>query len=181
VATKVRLAGSNEVGLSRKHILAGVEASLRRLRTDYIDLYQVHNWDTGTPLAETLGALDGLARSGKFRRGMQGPPADSRIAVADQYGWSESWSRYNTESTWALLDTLLAVAEDAGRTPARVAINWLLQRPLVTAPIIGVRSMEQLEATLAASGWTRPATQGIPTHTKTSPACISGAEARASG
>jgi len=52
-----------------------------------------------------------------------------------------------------LLDTLFAVAQDAGRTPAQVAINWLLQRPLVTAPIIGVRSMEQLEANLAAAGW----------------------------
>jgi aryl-alcohol dehydrogenase-like predicted oxidoreductase len=228
VATKVRFpmgAGPNDVGLSRKHIMASVEASLRRLRTDYIDLYQVHSWDSGTPLAETLGTLhilvqsgkvryigasnftgwqlqkatdisqrmgwepfvclqpqynlltrtiewevvpvcqnEGIAiipwsplrggwLSGKFRRGMQGPPSDSRIAIAEERGWSESWSAYNNEHTWTVLDALFAVSEAAGRTPAQVAINWLLQRPGVTAPIIGARSIEQLEANLGAVGW----------------------------
>ncbi len=66
IATKVRFPmgeGPNEVGLSRKHILAGVEASLRRLDTDYIDLYQVHCWDGATPLEETLSTLDSLVQS----------------------------------------------------------------------------------------------------------------------
>jgi aryl-alcohol dehydrogenase-like predicted oxidoreductase len=70
IATKVRFAmgeDPNEVGLSRKHILAGVEASLSRLGTDYIDLYQVHAWDSGTPLEETLSTLDSLVKSGKVR------------------------------------------------------------------------------------------------------------------
>lgn len=70
IATKVRFPmgeGPNEVGLSRKHILAGVEASLRRLGTDYIDLYQVHAWDGITPLEETLSTLDTLVKSGKVR------------------------------------------------------------------------------------------------------------------
>jgi aryl-alcohol dehydrogenase-like predicted oxidoreductase len=77
VATKVRSAMTeaatagtgdvNNVGLSRQHIFAAVEASLRRLGTDYIDLYQVHGWDVLTPLEETLRALDDLVRQGKVR------------------------------------------------------------------------------------------------------------------
>jgi aryl-alcohol dehydrogenase-like predicted oxidoreductase len=59
--------GPNDAGLSRHHIVSGCEASLRRLRTDHIDLYQVHEWDGVTPLEETLGALDLLVRSGKVR------------------------------------------------------------------------------------------------------------------
>lgn len=59
--------GPNDKGLSRKHILAGVDSSLRRLATDYIDLYQVHCWDSRTPLEETLSALDRLVRQGKVR------------------------------------------------------------------------------------------------------------------
>jgi aryl-alcohol dehydrogenase-like predicted oxidoreductase len=70
LATKVRMRmgdGPNDAGLSRHHIIEGCEASLRRLRTDYIDLYQVHEWDGQTPLEETLDALDTLVRSGKVR------------------------------------------------------------------------------------------------------------------
>jgi aryl-alcohol dehydrogenase-like predicted oxidoreductase len=70
LATKVRMPmgpGPNDAGLSRHHIVAGCEASLRRLRTDHIDLYQVHEWDGVTPLEETLEALDSLIASGKVR------------------------------------------------------------------------------------------------------------------
>jgi aryl-alcohol dehydrogenase-like predicted oxidoreductase len=70
VATKVRMpmgGGPNDAGLSRHHIIRGAEASLRRLGTDHIDLYQVHEWDGQTPLEETLSALDALVRSGKVR------------------------------------------------------------------------------------------------------------------
>ncbi|MGI8451826.1 MAG: aldo/keto reductase [Streptosporangiaceae bacterium] len=70
VATKVRMPmgdGPNDSGLSLHHIISGCEASLRRLRTDHIDLYQVHEWDGVTPLEETLEALDLLVRSGKVR------------------------------------------------------------------------------------------------------------------
>ena len=70
VATKVRMAmgdGPNDQGLSRHHIIAGCEASLRRLQTDHIDLYQVHEWDGATPLEETLAALEQLVTSGKVR------------------------------------------------------------------------------------------------------------------
>ena len=77
IATKVRGAMSdaaqqgtgdvNNVGLSRKHIIASCEASLRRLGTDHIDLYQIHGWDDRTPLEETMRALDDLVRAGKVR------------------------------------------------------------------------------------------------------------------
>ena len=70
IATKLRFSmgsGPNDLGLSRKHILSAVDASLRRLNTEYIDLYQVHMWDPGTPLEETLDALDQLVHSGKVR------------------------------------------------------------------------------------------------------------------
>ena len=70
LATKVRMEmgeGPNDAGLSRHHVITGCEASLRRLRTDHIDLYQVHEWDGQTPLQETLEALDQLVSSGKVR------------------------------------------------------------------------------------------------------------------
>jgi aryl-alcohol dehydrogenase-like predicted oxidoreductase len=70
IATKARMAmgpGPNDAGLSRHHLTRSCEASLRRLGTDYIDLYQVHEWDGQTPMEETLRALDDLVRSGKVR------------------------------------------------------------------------------------------------------------------
>ncbi len=70
LATKVRFptgSGPNDVGLSRKHIMQGCEASLRRLGTDYIDLYQLHCWDAATPLEVTLSALSDLVHQGKVR------------------------------------------------------------------------------------------------------------------
>ena len=228
IATKVRFPmgdGPNEAGLSRKHIMAGVEASLKRLKTDYIDLYQVHCWDEKTPLEETLTTLNDLVRrglvryigasnftgwqlqkaislskrlgleaftclqpqynllcrsteweliplceaegigvipwsplrggwlSGKFKRGMDAPPEDSRVKKAEEQGWGESWSAYNNEHTWGVLDALHSVAEDADKHPAQVALRWLVQQPAVTAPIIGARNEAQLSSNLGASGW----------------------------
>lgn len=228
VATKVRFGdGLNNRGLSRKHILDAVEGSLRRLNTDYIDLYQLHMWDFSTSLDETLSTLDSLVRngkvrylgvsnfsgwqlqktidtchamrwesisclqplynlldretewelmpvcineglgiipwsplrggwlSGKFRREMSAPRAETRIRVNEQSErtWTEEWANYNTDHTWQVIDTLLAVAQEAGKSPAQVALNWLLQRPGVTAPILGVRTVEQLEDNLGTMGW----------------------------
>lgn len=233
IATKVRFGTgdpanrrANRYGLSRKHIMSAIDASLTRLKTDYVDLYQVHNWDHLAPLEETLSALNdivhaGKARyigasnntgwqlqkaldiskahgweryvslqplynlldrelewellplcreeglgvmvwsplrggwlSGKFKRGMSSAPADSRVVLADKHGWSESFARYGNEDTWRVIDVLMAVAEEAGKTPAQVALRWVSQRPGITCPIIGARSMEQLEANLGAAGWT---------------------------
>lgn len=234
IATKVRWGtrdGANNIGLSRKHILDAVDASLRRLDTDYIDLYQVHMWDPKTPLEETLSTLDGLVRngkvryvgvsnfsgwqlqkaldmshqmarepfvclqplynlldrevewelmpiclneglgvipwsplrggwlSGKFRRGMTAPVAGTRVEEAEAKGWSEGWSVYNTEHTWGVVDTLFAIGQETGKTPAQIALNWLLQMPGVTAPIIGARNMQQFDDDMGAIGWSLSADQ----------------------
>ncbi|MFD9598806.1 aldo/keto reductase [Streptomyces sp. NPDC059970] len=227
IATKVwgQMSDSpNDAGLSRKHILSAVEASLRRLGTDYIDLYQTHLWDMNTPIEETLATLDTLVESGKvrylgasnlcasqlqlsldlarhrgrtpyvclqplynllhrevewelaplsvregvgiipwspldggwlsgkYRRGMTDAPADSR-AARNRANGGDDWRRRDNEETWQVVDAVLAVAEEAGRTPAQVALRWLLGRPGVTAPIIGARTIEQLTDNLGAVGW----------------------------
>jgi len=81
----------NNYGLSRQYIIAGCEASLRRLATDYIDLYQVHGWDLLTPVEETLRALDDLVRQGKVRYlGASNWPARhlmKALCLADARGW----------------------------------------------------------------------------------------------
>ncbi|WP_375489943.1 aldo/keto reductase [uncultured Jatrophihabitans sp.] len=80
LASKVRFPmgdGPNDAGLSRHHIISGAEASLRRLQTDYLDLYQLHEWDGQTRLEETLGALDTLVHQGKVRY----------VGVSNYSGW----------------------------------------------------------------------------------------------
>src|ERR1700727_3141848 len=70
LATKVYFPmgpGPNDQGLSRKHVLASIDASLRRLGTDYVDIYQIHRWDYGTPIEETMEALHDVVRAGKAR------------------------------------------------------------------------------------------------------------------
>ena len=96
LATKVRGemgSGINDVGLSRFHIIQAVEASLKRLGTDYIDLYQVHNWDPDTPLEETLSALDDLVHSGKVRyigcSNYSGWQFDRSIMISQLRGWTQ--------------------------------------------------------------------------------------------
>ncbi|PLT45830.1 putative oxidoreductase [Paenibacillus pasadenensis] len=95
LATKVRMRTEphvNGVGLSRKHIVQNVEASLKRLGTDYIDLYQVHVWDRLTPLDETLRALDDLVAAGKVRYiGCSNYLAwqmMKALSISDARGWS---------------------------------------------------------------------------------------------
>jgi aryl-alcohol dehydrogenase-like predicted oxidoreductase len=217
-------ASPNDHGAGRKHIISAVTASLRRLGTDYIDLYQLHAFDETTPLEETLSTLDGLVRAGKvrhlgasnyaswqlqksvdvarqhgwepfvalqplynlvdrdielelvpvcrnegvgmvpwsplrggwltgkYRRGMSTAPAGTRWD-GDKQPWLGSWETSVDERTWAVTDAVLAVAEEVGRSPAQVALRWLLQRPAVTAPIIGARTEQQLDDNLGATGW----------------------------
>ncbi len=92
--------------------------------------------------------------SGKYTKEMLTPPDNTRVAVAEKEGWGESWSNYNNDYTWKVLETLYDVAKEAEKTPAQVAINWLLNQTGVTAPIIGARTMDQLEANLGSAGWT---------------------------
>lgn len=107
VATKARFTmgpGPNDAGLSRHHLIRACEASLRRLRTDYIDLYQVHEWDGQTPVEETLAALDHLVSSGKVR-----------------------YVGCSNFSAWHVMKSLWAA--DTGRHPAYVSqqIHYTLQ------------------------------------------------------
>ena len=102
VATKVfypTTRGRNGGGLSRKHVLAAVDASLARLQTDYIDLYQVHRWDPDTPIAETMEALHDIVRSGKARyigaSTMAAWQFAKAQAVADRHGWTRFISMQN--------------------------------------------------------------------------------------
>ena len=81
----------NDRGLSRKHILAAIDASLRRLGTDYVDLYQIHRWDGETPIEETLDALDSVVRAGKARylgaSSMYAWQLAKALYTADRHGW----------------------------------------------------------------------------------------------
>lgn len=214
--------GPNDTGLSRKHIFEQIDASLRRLNTDYLDLYQMHCWDASTPLEETLRALDDLVRAGKiryigasnytpsqimksimlsekygwarfeclqpeysllvrstewellplcreqgigvicwsplgggwltgkYRRG-QPPPPDSRVGEADR--WDDMPDQREDERTWQIVDALREISAEIGKTPAQIALNWLLRQDGVTAPIFGARTMSHLEQNLGAIGW----------------------------
>ena len=85
-------AGPNDVGSSRYHLIQAVEASLRRLGTDYIDLYQLHGFDAKTPVEETLSALDDLVKAGKIRyigcSNFSGWHLMKSLSVSERYGWS---------------------------------------------------------------------------------------------
>src|SRR5215469_3990557 len=102
VATKVFMptgSGKNSGGLSRKHVLAGIDASLQRLDMDYVDLYQIHRWDYRTPVEETMEALHDIVRAGKARY----IGASSMFAwqfakaqhAADRHGWTRFVSMQN--------------------------------------------------------------------------------------
>ena len=102
LATKVNgpmRSGPNAIGLSRKAIMAECEASLRRLGTDYIDLYQIHRWDRRTPIEETLEALHDLVRSGKVRyigaSSMWAWQFSKALYLADRHGWTRFVSMQN--------------------------------------------------------------------------------------
>src|SRR5664280_1381603 len=87
IATKVFSAMSdalNDSGLSRKHIMSSIDASLRRLKTDYVDLYQIHRWDYNTPIEETLEALHDIVKAGKARY----------IGASSMYSWQFAQALY---------------------------------------------------------------------------------------
>jgi aryl-alcohol dehydrogenase-like predicted oxidoreductase len=95
IATKVYFEmgpGPNERGLSRKHILSSIDASLKRLGTDYVDLYQIHRWDYDTPVEETLEALNDVVRAGKARyigaSAMYAWQFAKALFTADLHGWT---------------------------------------------------------------------------------------------
>jgi len=206
--------GPNDYGASRYHIINGVEASLKRLQTDHIDLLQMHRYDATTPLDETLRALDDLVRQGKVRyigsstapawhivealmtselrgyvrfvceqspynlldrrienellpmvrrhglglitwsplamgmlagryRVADAPPVDSR-AVQRGGIYAERVTARGVEAG----NQFAALAREAGLDPAQAAVRWILEQPGITAPIIGPRTLAQLQALL---------------------------------
>ncbi len=215
VATKVHgqtMPGENGRGLSRKHIMASIDASLKRLDLDYVDLYQIHRWDPRTPIAETMDALHDVVRAGKARylgassmyawqfAKAQSVSITPFVSMQNHYNlvyreeeremipqcidqgvgvipWSplargllagtrtrsgdRLTTRANTDRFGDLLYTQLdvdfdvveramQVADARGVPTAQVALAWLLQRPGVTAPIVGATKLAHLEDALAA-------------------------------
>jgi aryl-alcohol dehydrogenase-like predicted oxidoreductase len=216
LATKVRGEmgkGPNDEGLSRVHIMQAVEASLRRLQTDYIDLYQSHWTDESTPIEETMSAFDDLVTQGKVRyvgasnyaawelmqalwvsdqnsivRYSSLQPHYNLIyraeferelrAVCLAYGIgvipysplaggfltgkykknaplpeskrAEGRKRAMTEQNFALLFELEALAHRRKVSIAQIALSWILADPVITSPIIGATSVEQLNENLGA-------------------------------
>jgi aryl-alcohol dehydrogenase-like predicted oxidoreductase len=219
LATKVRgrmWDGINGEGLSRQHIMAAVEDSLRRLQTDAIDLYQTHWFDADTPIDETLAALDDLVRHGKVRYiGCSNYPA-WRLAKAlwasDKLGLARYDSlqphyniayraeferelkdlckeegigvipysplaggfltgkyrrgepvpdsarasgiqrRYLDDRGFTILEALEKLGQVRGKSIAQMALAWQLTQPVITSPIIGANSVEQLGDSLGAVG-----------------------------
>jgi aryl-alcohol dehydrogenase-like predicted oxidoreductase len=202
--------GPNGDGLSRGHLIKAVDDSLRRLQTDYIDLYQTHWPHHDTPQEETMRALDDMVRAGKIRYiGCSNEPAwrltkslwiserdhltkfislqppyslvkranferenealclDQGIGVIPysplQGGFltgkyrrdttpdsvrAGGLKKFMTDANYALIDLLEARGKAHGATVAQMALAWMLQRPAITAPIIGANSVEQLNDTL---------------------------------
>ena len=215
--------GPNDSGMSRLHIMHAVEDSLRRLQTDYLDIYYVHHVDVQTPLEEMLRALDDLVRQGKVRyaacsnyeawrlmealwisehrnlarfecyqpqyslvvrdieeelvpvcslkglgvvvwsplaggflAGKYRPGETSRAGGRSEEGWAFP-IRYFAANRDAILAALLETAKAIGRSPAQVALRWVLDQPFITSAIIGARTAEQVRDTLGAGGWRLPA------------------------
>ena len=218
IATKVcnpMSADANDRGLSRKHIMQSIDASLRRLGTDYVDLFQIHRWDPNTPIEETMEALNDVVRAGKAlyigASSMYAWQFAKAQHVAESHGWSKfvsmqnhynlvyreeeremiplcrdqgvgliPWSPlargflagnrtaakqdetarsrsddfahslYYKESDFRVVDAVSEVAAERGVKPAQVALAWMLQKPWISAPIIGASKMYQLDEAIGA-------------------------------
>jgi len=206
-------AGPNGMGLSRKAIMAEIDASLKRLGTDYVDLYQIHRWDYTTPIEETMEALHDVVKAGKARyigaSSMYAWQFSKALHVAEQHGWTRfvtmqnyvnllyreeeremlplcesegigviPWSPlargrltrdWNTSSARSETDefgrSLYAQTEDADRRivervgeiaasrgvpRAQVALAWVLQKNVISAPIVGATKAQHLDDAVAA-------------------------------
>jgi aryl-alcohol dehydrogenase-like predicted oxidoreductase len=205
--------GPNQGGLSRKALFQAVDDSLRRLGTDYIDLYQIHRWDYDTPIEETLEALNDIVRAGKARyigaSSMHAWQFHKALNLSREKGWARFVSMQNHvnllyreeeremlplcrdqgigvipwsplarglltrpwggetersktdkiqanlyaktgDSDRAIIGAVERIAAARGVPMAQVALAWLLAQPGVTAPIVGVSKMAQLEDAIAA-------------------------------
>ena len=160
ISSKVRMPtgdGPNDAGLSRHHIIGAVEASLRRLGTDHIDIYHVHEWDGETPVEETLSTLDSLVRSGKVRylaaSNYSGWQLMKALAAADRRGYE----RFVAEQIYYSLEArdaeyeLVPVALDQG-------LGILVWSPLAGGLLSGKfrRDADQPEESRHLTDWNEP-------------------------
>ncbi len=217
IATKflgnMYLGDPNGGGAHRKSMIAACEESLRRLQTDYIDLYWMHFWDKLTPIEETMRAMDDLVTAGKVRYlGVSDTPAwtcakaqgyltsndrnpiiglqieysllqrtveNELVPMALDMGmgitpWSplkygvltgkytrdnrdeitpnrgEGIKKHLHDNNMNIVETVVEIASQIHATPAQVALKWVLDRPGVVSPILGVRTLEQLKDNLGA-------------------------------
>jgi aryl-alcohol dehydrogenase-like predicted oxidoreductase len=160
VATKARMPmgdDPNDAGLSRHHLVRECEASLRRLRSDHIDLYQVHEWDGQTPLSETLAALDDLVHAGKVRyvgcSNYAGWQLMKALGVADRLGLTRFCSQqihYTLQAREAEYE-LVPIAVDQG-------LGVLVWSPLAGGLLSGKyrRGAPDPEQSRLLSGWDEP-------------------------
>jgi aryl-alcohol dehydrogenase-like predicted oxidoreductase len=160
LSTKVRMpmgSGPNDAGLSRHHILSGAEASLRRLGTDHIDIYHVHEWDGQTPVEETLSTLDTLVQSGKVRylaaSNYAGWQLMKALAAADRHDYQRFAAQqiyYSLEARDAEYE-LVPLALDQG-------LGILVWSPLAGGLLSGKfrRDAAQPENSRHLSGWNEP-------------------------
>src|SRR6202522_3845891 len=161
LSTKVRMAmggGPNDAGLSRHHIIAGCEASLRRLGTDHVDIYHVHEWDGQTRLEETLSALNTLVQTGKVRylaaSNYAGWQLMKALAIADAHGYERFAAQqvyYSLEARDAEYE-LIPLAVDQG-------LGILIWSPLAGGLVSGKyrRDASPSEGTRQVSGtWHEP-------------------------
>ncbi len=205
----------NGKGLSRKAILTEIDHSLKRLGTDYVDLYQTHRWDYQTPIEETLEALHDVVKSGKARyigaSSMYAWQFCKALYLADQHGWTRFVSMQNhynllyreeeremmklcqsegvgvipwsplargrlarpwdqkssteragsdefgktlyaesEESDKSVVDRAAEIARQRNIPQAQVALAWMLQKPFITSPIVGMTKPHHLDDALAA-------------------------------
>jgi aryl-alcohol dehydrogenase (NADP+) len=213
IATKVHGTmhpGPNGQGLSRKSITAEIDNSLRRLGTDYVDLYQIHRWDPTVPIEETLEALHDVVKAGKARyigaSSMYAWQFAKALFTSQRNGWTRfvsmqnhynllnreeeremlplcadqgigviPWSplargrltrdwdaatersgtdafgrRLYVDDDRIIVDAVAKIADERGVPRARVALAWVLSKPVVTAPIVGFTKPEHLDDALAA-------------------------------
>jgi 1-deoxyxylulose-5-phosphate synthase len=138
--------GPNDRGLSRKHIMAGIDASLRRLGTDHVDLYQIHRWDPNTPIEETMEALHDVVRAGKARY----------LGASSMYAWQFATAQYTADlHGWTRFVSmqdhynLLYREEEREMHPlcADMGVGVIPWSPLARGMLAGTRTREERSTT----------------------------------
>ncbi|MDX3231694.1 aldo/keto reductase [Streptomyces sp. ME19-01-6] len=153
LATKVHFPmgpGPNDRGLSRKHILAGIDASLRRLGTDHVDLYQIHRWDPETPIEETMEALHDVVRAGKARYIGASSMFAWQFAKAQHTAAAAGWTRFVSMQNHY---NLLYREEEREMNPLCLdqGVGVIPWSPLARGLLAGTRDRDRTGATARAS------------------------------